>query len=355
MNTKRMLILGLALLLGLLTAAGCGGGSKEADSQTPAPGYDTAGRGGGDPVTVTSRYQDLEFTLTLPKTRFAPGEAVPITATVRNTGMQEVHTTVIGPIFRGSAWNGDTPIWSYVVGGVGGSTRLILAPGQSETRSMVWNQRGNATNGLYSGEGDYVRPGQYTLRAVFAAYTINGVEVPREERSLPPVEITIAPSLPALGDYRDLRLTLSLPRTRFLVSEPVPMTLTVTNTGSAPINAVGIYPTPRLYISGASSYATPYPGNDAPTVTEVFQPGETKTYQGTWDQSLNLTPNPRPAEPGRYTVRASLGYHLINGADVEFDRLSAPTVEITLVSTPDQLTAPEPPPSSPGPPAPPPG
>lgn len=359
MNTRRMRILGLIIGLATLLAAvaGCGsGGAAAGDDPTPAPGLNPVSRGGFEPVTVTSRYQDLEFTLTLPRTRFAPDEAVPMVFTATNRGTQEVTAQVSPQFVSVGAARGEMPVWSYVVAGIGGHNNIKILPGNSETVSLTWNQRENITNGLFGEQKDYAAPGTYALRALLAAYSINGVPVSPEDISLPPVEITIDASASALGDYRDLRMILSLPRTRFLIGEPVPVTLTVTNTGSAPIIASGVFPTPRLNISSSrsGSYATPYPGDDAPTVTETFLPGETRTYQGTWDQSINVAPSPHPAQPDRYTVRASLGYHLINGAGVDYDQLSAPTVDIELVSSPELLNVPAPtPPILPEPPVPP--
>lgn len=155
--------------------AGCGGSNTAHDPNTP--------------LTTRSRYKDLEFTLTMPKTVFVPGEAITWTFIAKNVGSKPI-----------TLWYTGHPVWWSAVnqtgfnslagfGTVGADGNVVLAPGESltDTARSRWMQKMpfiDAAQGIY--EQRQVASGQYTLGA--------WLDCSYDETSVPEVPLTPHPT-----------------------------------------------------------------------------------------------------------------------------------------------------------------
>ncbi len=170
-------LLGLTALA-LFAAAGCGGGDN---SVTP-------------PILTspTRQASTLELAVTLPKSTFARGEAIPYTMTVKNVGTQAatlVYSFNIGLYSRvkqGGTLISDAPILLPVP-----SSTLEIAAGQAITLTGNWNQTSTITQAS-------VAAGTYTLQGCLAPISLNNVaseDLPSEAKPLytNPVSFTIHP------------------------------------------------------------------------------------------------------------------------------------------------------------------
>lgn len=150
-----------------------------------------AGCGGGGSSMGSSRtFGTLEFVLTIPKTTFAPGETVPMTFTVRNSGSRAVITKHIGcePAFLvyhdGQALKG-TPFC-----GIDEFFEVTFSPGETKTYHLNWDQR--------SGDQELQSPaGQYSITAWLDAIAVDENQLTftqaRQELASNPVVFTIGP------------------------------------------------------------------------------------------------------------------------------------------------------------------
>ena len=169
------------LLLGLLT--GCGGGSSSAS--------------GNNPVTSTSRTSNgLQFTLSANKSRYAIGEVVQITLSVKNTSAQPItiapsNYALPDAIFK--AIQNNQVSWTSPQGGASGNSGLsnpnfMLAAGQTQATDVKWYQTSDVTN-------QQVAPGTYTLQAYLTTASVNGVPFTPEQAqaslAASPIQITI--------------------------------------------------------------------------------------------------------------------------------------------------------------------
>jgi hypothetical protein len=152
------------------------------------------GGGGGDegsaPPTVTrGRIGSFDFVFSTTKTRFAPGEGVPITLTVINTGPERIVATGGGAggmvgnrmnaLFEG---NGVT-VWRKVGTGFGDFADNNWSAGQKREFSYTWPQT-NET-------GNQVEPGMYRITPLVPNRLDFGVQTPETQVVAPPLEIVI--------------------------------------------------------------------------------------------------------------------------------------------------------------------
>ena len=159
-------LIGFAVML-----AGCGGG----DNTEPAP----------TTVTSTGQYQSLQFTLTT-RTAFRRGETVPITFTVKNVGAQTVTAFLGPPEADAQVSQGGRQIWRWSDGKVFPAVvyDLSLAPGESKTYQLDWDQKDS--------QGNLVPSGTYALKSWFTARRINGAPVsPEQDLAAQPIEVVI--------------------------------------------------------------------------------------------------------------------------------------------------------------------
>ena len=147
--------------------------------------------GGGtasQPISRTSRFDALEFTLTT-RTLFAPGENVPLTLVVKNTSNQTVTITLGPPESDARVSQGGNTVWRWSDGkafpAVIGTLRLL--PGESRTYTLDWDQRDR--------QGAQVPRGTYQVKAWFNGYpdNVQFVQPPNPENDWPvgPILITI--------------------------------------------------------------------------------------------------------------------------------------------------------------------
>lgn len=122
-----------------------------------------------NPVSSTPRqFAGLEFTVSASKSRYARGEDVPLTFTVKNVTSQTLTAEagsplpIVGRVTRSGAF-----VWEPEVGTVGAGTTFTLAPGESLTFQRTWNQR-------YLLSGQAVPPDQYQARFWFTPNRVNG-------------------------------------------------------------------------------------------------------------------------------------------------------------------------------------
>ena len=136
-------------------------------------------------VTSTGQYQSLQITLTT-RGVSRSGETVPITFKVENIGTGSVFVTFGEPEADAQVKQGDALIWQWSFGKQFPSilNALPIAPGQSKTYSLDWNQKDN--------EGSQVSPGSYTVNAWFNADSVDGVKVtPQTDLAAQPITIVI--------------------------------------------------------------------------------------------------------------------------------------------------------------------
>ena len=166
--------LGLAALA-LFALTGCGGG----DGNVVAP-----------VLTSTARSaSNLELTVSLPKSTYARGEAVPFTMTVKNVSTQTVGVDYNSPSAYPLIKQGASLVWSSV-SGVSSPRTTQLTPGQTLTFTGTWAQ-------VNSSEAQ-VSAGNYTFQGWFDVAAVNGVVVGGVEQALStfytnPVSFTILP------------------------------------------------------------------------------------------------------------------------------------------------------------------
>lgn len=169
MRTWMVRLCSLVCFATMLT--GCGGG----DSREPTP----------TTVTSTRQYQSLQFTLAT-RTAFRRGETVPLTFTVKNVGAQTV-TTLLGPPEADAQVNqGERRIWRWSDDKAFPAVvyDLSLAPGESKTYPLDWDQK--------DGQGNAVPSGIYALKAWFNTGRIDGVPVsPQEDLAAEPIDVLI--------------------------------------------------------------------------------------------------------------------------------------------------------------------
>ena len=150
-HTALRTTLGLAALT-LFALTGCGGGDGNV---TPLP-----------LASTTRQVGDLQLRTTLTKTAFAPGEAVPFTLFLKNVGSQAV-TLTYPPTVPGSyIKQGDTDIWTSLLGGVGSTTTSTLQPNEEKSYAGTWDQ--SALTGVAT-----PLSGAFTFRAWFHLTSIN--------------------------------------------------------------------------------------------------------------------------------------------------------------------------------------
>lgn len=90
----------LMVLSGLLLA-GCEGGGNATTFQGASTGStnNTSQPQQTVPTTARGRYGDLEFSISVPKTRFAQGETFDLTSTIQNVGNETITPTIrLGPL-----------------------------------------------------------------------------------------------------------------------------------------------------------------------------------------------------------------------------------------------------------------
>ena len=147
-KTTIVMLCMLALpLLALLSS--CGG-----DNSPAAPN--------GPVVSTPRQFDNLVFTLSVPKATYAKGEQVPLTFTVKNVGTQ---TLAVGlgacDWFDTKVITGSRLLWQKSVGsGCGGHVQpLSIAPGETKTFNYSWLQ--------IDQQGIQVPTGQYSIKSWF--------------------------------------------------------------------------------------------------------------------------------------------------------------------------------------------
>ncbi len=179
---------GLAVSAALLLVAGCGSGGG---TDTLTPGYVAVTT---SPGAATGRYQDIVFAAITPKRVFARGEVVPITFTVQNAGIRDAtfgfYTTSTQPQITVLPADGTIstetgqlvrllsrtdPISTAVV--VDTPRTITLAPGQSQTLTLQWNQISSEDSSAGTGFAQ-VAPGVYKIRPNVSVNSLSGVDLP---------------------------------------------------------------------------------------------------------------------------------------------------------------------------------
>ena len=174
--TKKCFLLCMLLaVLGLLPL-GCGNGDGFVD---------------GPVVSVTRRFEDIEFTLSLPKSRYVLGEEIPMSFTVKNVGIKTIDIVQSGPPYQFQALLGSQIVWLSSRASIGGFTTTSIAPNTSKVFNTIWSQRtptdiiGNPS----------VSAGNYTLSVWLTLLSLEGREFsPEQEKndlSATPIEISI--------------------------------------------------------------------------------------------------------------------------------------------------------------------
>ena len=249
---------------------------------TAAPPLQGAGAQQGGPVTAT---------VTTDRQSYSVGETVRFTLTVTNTGSSPV--TVILPsgqrydfVVRSSG-GAEVWRWSY-----GRAFTLIygeqtLDPGQTLTYSETWDQRNN--------NGQQVPAGQYRVTGIFTS------QPPVESE---PVSFRIGPGAGS-GDM--LAANVRTDKPAYQPGEQVQFTLTVTNPGPAPVTYMRpLGPSGQRYdffvrtADGRGVWHWSH-GKVFTLALErhTLAPGETLTFNETWDQRDN---NGQQVSAGTYTV-----------------------------------------------------
>lgn len=127
---------------------------------------------GSDSGGDRSGFTPLQFNLTATKTAYAPGEAVPLTLTVKNAGNQPVTLVMSSAqLFDTTATLGLNTVWqkSATMAYATVITTVTYAPGETKTYMDSWNQKDS--------QGKAAPTGQYSLKYWLTPLTINGVAV----------------------------------------------------------------------------------------------------------------------------------------------------------------------------------
>ena len=161
----------------VLALTGCGGGDGNV---TPPPLASTVRQVG-----------NLRLRTKLTKTAFAPGETVPFTLIIKNVGSQAVTLTYAPSATNAYIKQGDTDIWTDLLGGVAIDLTSTLEPNEEQSYAETWNQ--SALTGVSE-----PLSGTFTLRAWFDLISINdrpvgGVTTAFNTYYTDPLTITIQP------------------------------------------------------------------------------------------------------------------------------------------------------------------
>ena len=155
----------------VLTLVSCGSGSDNTANSI---------------ATSTRQFQSLQLTLTMPNNARL-GEAIPITFTVKNIGAETITVLLADPEAISQAKLGNTEIWNWAFGKpfspVLPSSKSI-APGETKSYDLSWNQKDNA--------GNQVSSGKYSIKSWFNTTSVNGVEVsPQTDLAPEPITVTL--------------------------------------------------------------------------------------------------------------------------------------------------------------------
>lgn len=234
------------------------------------------------------------------------GEPVEFVLAITNPGVRPVTRKYsTGQIFEFRVADGvSQPLWSWSndQAFTQAITHQTFAPGETKTHRIVWDQKND------SGE-----------RVLFGFYTVLATDVGCSQ--LPPrtchlsavarFEILPPPDR-CSGDW--LIAELDSPSDRLVVSvgEPVPLSITVTNCSDELVTRT--YRSSQRYdfsvLDGDRGEVWHWSDDMAFTQAfseRVFQPGETVTYEASWNQK---TYEGEPIGPGVYVLRATiLGCH----------------------------------------------
>ena len=175
--TKKCFLLCMLLaVLGLLPL-GCGNGDGFVD---------------GPVVSVARRFEDLEFTLSLPKSRYVLGEEIPMYFVLKNVGTKTIEILSAGGApYQFQALSGSKEVWLSSRAGGGGSSTITIAPNSSKTFDTIWLQR--TPTGSIS--DPFISSGKYLISVWLIPASIDGKYYSPEQKKTDlaanPLEIVI--------------------------------------------------------------------------------------------------------------------------------------------------------------------
>lgn len=144
----------LAFACLLVLGNGCGGGGSSTPTTT------------GPVTSAVKQTGDLQFTMTISKSTYARGEAVPFTFTVTNVGTQPILVTNQLDLFRVTIISkGAQVVSGFPTANQTAFYDFKLAPGESKSESDTWDQRDD--------NKQQVPKGQYLLSSHVPANEIN--------------------------------------------------------------------------------------------------------------------------------------------------------------------------------------
>ena len=157
--TKKWILLCMVLSVLGLSQLGCGNGEMFVD---------------GPVISVARRSDNLLYTVSVPKSRYALGEKVPITFSVTNesTTPVQLDRSTTGP-YRFRITQSDAPIWGAPDGGGNGHSGLLFQSGETKVFEVEWEQM----QGIFFGISDTEKPverGTYSIKGFLAPEWFNG-------------------------------------------------------------------------------------------------------------------------------------------------------------------------------------
>jgi hypothetical protein len=173
MSNKKTLVWGMLALWLAVLLAGCDG-SEFVD---------------GPVRSVPRQFGGLEFTLSAPKSRYARGENVPLTLSVKNLGTQTLTAHFGRPVAQVlQVKQGSQVIWEFPQGTAGVGMTLQFAPGETKTFTENWDQFRNQP-------GPTVPSGIYSVEAWLNSLQIGSTLYTQEEAQAQlkanPISVTI--------------------------------------------------------------------------------------------------------------------------------------------------------------------
>lgn len=147
---------------------------------------------GGDPASPTAtrgRIGSFEFVFSIPKTRFKPGEGVPITLTITNTGPDRIVSLggglggMVGNRMNALFERDGVAVWRKVGTGFGDFSDNNWSAGQKREFSYTWPQTNES--------GNQAEPGMYRITPFVPNRLDFGVQTPENQIVAPPLEIII--------------------------------------------------------------------------------------------------------------------------------------------------------------------